>query len=91
MLVDGNLKGLIKQYSNKEMKVKFDGEIDNLCEGLNILEKNENELTVEIDESKISLADSIVEISKKGKINDLEINNTSIDNIVARLYREYKI
>lgn len=91
VLVDGNLKGLIKQYSNKEMKIKFDGEVDSLCDGLNVLEKNENELLVEIDESKISLADSIVEISKKGKIEDLEINNTSIDNIVARLYKEYKI
>lgn len=91
VLVDGNLKGLIKQYSNKEMKIKFDGEIDNLCDGLNVLDKNENEFTVEIDESKISLADSIVEISKKGKIEDLEISNTSIDNIVARLYKEYKI
>ena len=91
VLVDGNLKGLIKQYSNKEMKIKFDGEIDNLCEGLNILDKNENEFTIEIDESKISLADSIVEISKRGKIEDVEISNTSIDNIVARLYKEYKI
>ena len=91
VLVDGNLKGLIKQYSNKEMKIKFDGEIDNLCDGLNVLDKNENEFTVEIDESKISLADSIVEISKRGKIEDVEISNTSIDNIVARLYKEYKI
>lgn len=91
VLVDGNLKGLIKQYRNKEIKVKFDGEVDNLCDGLKILDKNENEMIVEIDESKISLADSIVDISKCGKIEDLEINNTSIDNIVARLYREYKI
>lgn len=91
LLVDGNLKGLIRQYSNKEIKVKFDGIIDDLCDGLKILEKNENEFRLEIDESKISLADSIVEISKIGKIEDLEISNTSIDNIVARLYREYKI
>ena len=91
LLVDGNLKGLIRQYSNKEIKVKFDGIVDNLCDGLKILEKSENEFRLEIDESKISLADSIVEISKIGKIEDLEISNTSIDNIVARLYKEYKI
>lgn len=91
LLVDGNLKGLIKQYSNKEIKVKFDEEIENFCDGLKILEKNENEYKLEIDESKINLADSIVEISKIGKIKDLEISSTSIDNIVARLYREYKI
>lgn len=91
VLVDGNLKGLIKQYSNKELKIKYDGEINNLCDGLNILEKSDNEIKVEIDEGKINLADSIVEISKRVKIEDLEINNTSIDDIVARLYKEYKI
>ena len=62
-----------------------------MCDGLKILEKSENEYRLEIDESKINLADSIVEISKIGKINDLEISSTSIDNIVARLYRDYKI
>ena len=91
MLLDGSLKGLIKQYSNKELKIKYDGEIDNLCEGLKILEKNDNEIRVEIDEEKMNLAESIVEISKIAKIEDLEVNKTSIDNIVARLYKEYKI
>ena len=28
---------------------------------------------------------------KKVKINDMEVKNTSIDNIVARLYKDYKI
>lgn len=91
VLLDGSLKELIKQYSNKELKIKYDGEIDNLCEGLKILEKNDNEIRVEIDEEKINLAESIVEISKIAKIEDLEVNKTSIDNIVARLYKEYKI
>ena len=72
VLVDGNLEGLIKQYSNKEIKLKYSGRL-------------------EIDENKISLADSIVNISKKVKINDMEVKNTSIDNIVARLYKDYKI
>lgn len=39
----------------------------------------------------MNLAESIVEISKIAKIEDLEVNKTSIDNIVARLYKEYKI
>lgn len=91
VLVDGNLRGLIKQYSNKEMVIKYSGRIDNLQDGLKILEKDDNKVRIDIDENKISLADSIVEISKKVKIEDLEISNTSIDNIVARLYKEYKI
>lgn len=91
VLVDGNLEGLIKQYSNKEIKLKYSGNIGNLDDGVKILEKDGNLVRLEIDENKISLADSIVNISKKVKINDMEVKNTSIDNIVARLYKDYKI
>lgn len=91
VLVDGNLRGLVKQYSNKEIKVKYLGQIDTLADGITILEKDNKIMRLEIDENKISLADSIVDISKKIKIEDLEVSNTSIDNIVARLYKEYKI
>ena len=91
VLVDGNLEGLIKQYSNKEIKLKYSGNIGNLDDGVKILEKDGNLARLEIDENKISLADSIVNISKKVKINDMEVKNTSIDNSVARLYKDYKI
>ena len=91
VLVDRNLEGLIKQYSNKEIKLKYSGNIGNLDDGVKILEKDGNLARLEIDENKISLADSIVNISKKVKINDMEVKNTSIDNIVARLYKDYKI
>ena len=91
VLVDGNLEGLIKQYSNKEIKLKYSGNIGNLDDGVKILEKDGNLSRLEIDENKISLADSIVNISKIVIINDLEVKNTSIDNIVARLYKDYKI
>ena len=91
VLVDGNLEGLIKQYSNKEIKLKYSGNIGNLDDGVKILEKDGNLARLEIDENKIILADSIVNISKKVKINDMEVKNTSIDNIVARLYKDYKI
>jgi len=91
VLVDENLEGLIKQYSNKEIKLKYSGNIGNLDDGVKILEKDGNLARLEIDENKISLADSIVNISKKVKINDMEVKNTSIDNIVARLYKDYKI
>ena len=91
VLVDGNLEDLIKQYSNKEIKLKYSGNIGNLDDGVKILEKDGNLARLEIDENKISLADSIVNISKKVKINDMEVKNTSIDNIVVRLYKDYKI
>ena len=91
VVVDGNLEGLIIQYSNKEIKLKYSGNIGNLDDGVKILEKDGNLARLEIDENKISLADSIVNISKKVKINDMEVKNTSIDNIVARLYKDYKI
>ena len=88
-----NYKTLIYYFdgNNKEIKLKYSGNIGNLDDGVKILEKDGNLARLEIDENKISLADSIVNISKKVKINDMEVKNTSIDNIVARLYKDYKI
>ena len=91
VLVDGNLEGLIKQYSNKEIKLKYSGNIGNLDDGVKILEKDGNLARLEIDENKISFEDSIVNISIKVTIPAMEVKNTSIDNIVARLYKDYKI
>ena len=58
---------------------------------MEILEKSKNEAKIQIDENKIKLADAINFLSNNLEIQDLEIKNTSIDNIVANLYKEYQI
>lgn len=91
VLLDGSFNGLIKQYSSKILNVKYKGDLSSLPIGMNVLEKNEDEVKIEVDENSIKLADSIVYLTNKIEVLDLEVKNTAVDNIVANLYKEYKI
>ena len=91
LLLDGSLNSLTKKYSNKILNVQYNGKLPTTMPQMEILEKSKNEAKIQIDESKIKLADAINFLSNNLEIQDLEIKNTSIDNIVANLYKEYKI
>ena len=56
-----------------------------------ILEKDKNEIKLEIDENKIKLTEAITFLNNQLDIIDLDIKNTSIDDVVANLYKEYQI
>lgn len=91
LLLDGKLSTLIKKYSNKNILIKYDGKLDDLCDGLTIINKTKEEANIQINEKKISVADSITYLANKVNIQDLQVKETSIDDIVAKLYKEYKI
>ena len=91
LLLDGNLKSLTKRYSKKIINVKYKGKIEELPLGIAVIEKNQEETKLEIDESKIKLAEAIVFLSNTVEIMDLEVKNTEIDDVVANLYKEYQI
>ena len=91
LLLDGSLNSLMKKYSKKELNIKYRGRITELPLGMRILEKNQNEAKIEVDEHQIKLADAIVFLSNIVEVQDLDVNNTPIDDVVANLYREYQI
>ena len=91
LLLDGSLNSLTKKYSNKILSVQYTGKLPAIMPQMEILEKSKNEAKIQIDENKIKLADAINFLSNNLEIQDLEIKNTSIDNIVANLYKEYQI
>lgn len=91
LLLDGSFNNLTKKYSKKIINVRYKGSIRDIPLGMQILDKNANEIKIEIDENKIKLADAIVFLSNNIEISDLEVKNTAIDDIVANLYREYQI
>lgn len=91
LLLDGSLNNLTKKYSKKILNVKLKGKIAEFPLGMRMLENNQNELKIEVDESKIKLADAIVFLSNTTEILDLEVKNTAIDDVVANLYKEYQI
>ena len=91
LLLDGSLNSLTKQYTKKILNVKYKGRIIELIPGMKILEKDKDQVKIEVDESKIKLADAIIYISNNIEVLDLEVKNTPIDDVVANLYKEYQI
>lgn len=91
ILLDGKLSDLKKKFRKKYITLKFKGKIDKLCDGISLIEKKEDATKFEIDEKKIPLAKAISYLTSKVDILDLEVENTSIDDMVVKLYQEYKI
>ena len=91
LLLDGSLNSLTKKYTKKILNVKYKGRLLDLIPGMRILDKEKDQVKIEVDENKIKLADAIVYISNNIEVLDLEIKNTPIDDVVANLYKEYKI
>lgn len=91
ILLDGNLSDLKKKFSKKYLTISFNGEINNLCEGLVLIEKYNNRIKLELDENILTLAKSIAFLSSKIEILDLEVDTTSVDDIVVKLYEEHGI
>lgn len=91
LLLDGSLSSLTKRYSKKIITVKYKGSIKDFPLGMKLLEKNQDEMKIEVDENNINLANAIAFLSDVIQILDLEVKNTAIDDVVANLYKEYQI
>ena len=91
LLLDGSLNNLTKKYTKKILNVKYKGRLLDLLPGMRVLEKDKDQVKIEVDEKKIKLADAIVYISNNIEVLDLEVKNTPIDDVVANLYKEYHI
>ena len=91
LLLDGSLNSLTKKYTKKILNIKYKSRIIELIPGMKILEKDKDQVKIEVDESKIKLADAIIYISNNIEVLDLEVKNTPIDDVVANLYKEYHI
>ena len=91
LLLDGSLNSLTKKYTKKILNVKYKGRIIELIPGMKILEKDKDQVKIEVDESKIKIEDAIIYIINNIEVLDLEVKNTPIDDVVANLYKEYQI
>lgn len=92
ILLDGSLEELKKRVSDrKQITIKHRGETPELCEGMYYLEQKDDKLSILIDPKIISVSGAIEYLSAQTEIIDLEASDISVDEMVARLYREYQI
>lgn len=92
VLYDGSLKKLQNRYETEKyvfLKTKDDLSIRH--KGIKKKTKNKEGYDLVIDTSKISISELLNIVSKKVTIEDIEIDHEAIDNIIVKLYQDYKI
>lgn len=92
VLYDGSLKKLQNRYeSEKYVSIKTCDKLSIRNNGILSKSKTKDGYYLTIDTRAISISELLNIISKKITIDDIEIDHESIDNIIVKLYKDYKI
>ena len=92
VLYDGSLKKLQSKYESESyIFVKTKDELMLKHKGIKHKIKNKEGYDIVIDKNLITISELLSIISKKVTIEDIEIEHEGIDNIIVKLYKDYKI
>ena len=92
ILLDGALESLKKQFSGgKTLRIEYQGNTPELPKGLSWQEKGENHGVLLLAPELLSVSEAISSLSAQVELRDVSVEDTPIDEIVANLYREYRI
>ena len=92
ILLDGALESLKKQFSGgKILRIEYQGSTPELPDGLCWQEKGENHGVLLLTPELLSVSEAISSVSAQVELRDVSVEETPIDEIVANLYREYRI
>ena len=92
VLYDGSLKKLQNKYeTEKYVSIKTRDLLSIRNKGIKDIRKNKEGYDLVIDTRLITISELLNVISKKITIEDIEIDHEGIDNIIVKLYEDYKI
>ena len=92
VLYDGNLRVLKSKYdTEKNISIKTKEKLVIKSKGIKTKKKTKEGYELVIDTNEISISELLNKISKKITIEDIDIENNSIDNLIVKLYEDYKI
>ena len=92
VLYDGSLKKLQNRYeSEKYVSIKTCDKLSIRNNGILSKSKTKDGYYLTIDTRAISISELLNIVSKKITIDDIEIDHESIDNIIVKLYKDFKI
>lgn len=91
-LYDGSLVKLKNKYDRKKyINVVTNDKLDLRSKCIISKKKTENGYKFVIDSEKADISSFINDITKKASIKDIEVDNESLEDIIATLYEEYEI
>jgi len=92
ILLDGSLAELKQRTSvRKILAVKYAGNAPGLPKGMNAIEEKEGKLTVSLDPAVLPVSDAITRLAAQTDLLDVSVSDISAEEMVAALYKEYKI
>lgn len=93
ILYDGSLRGLKHKYgSYKEVKITTKDTIKDIRKKGVISKHKENDVyNIVIDSNVITVSELLNYLSDKYVIDDIDIDNQKIDDIILKLYQDYKL
>lgn len=92
ILYDGSLKKLEQQYeTEKYVSIKTKDNLTIRKKGILKKTKNKEGYDLVIDTKYVSISELLNLISKKVRIEDIEIDHENIDSIIVKMYQDYKI
>ena len=92
ILLDGSLDELKKRSSErKTLVIKYIGLAPAICDGMTLVEAKDGRLVITLDPSVLSVSDAIAYIAAGTELLDLSVSGVSSEEMVAALYKEYRI
>jgi ABC-2 type transport system ATP-binding protein len=92
ILLDGTLTELKRRSpERKTLAVEYRGDAPKMCAGMTMAESKEGRIVVSLDPSCLSVSDAIVFLASQAELVDVSVSEASAEEMVAALYREYRI
>lgn len=92
ILLDGSLSELRKHTSdNKTMVIQYRGTAPALREGMEQIQSGEGQMTVRFSPARIPASEAIAYFAAHTELLDVSVADISTDEMVAALYKEYRL
>jgi len=92
ILLDGTMTELKRRFSqSKTLAIEYRGELPDLPDGSILRESSVGRVLLDIDPELISVSDFIASLSAQVEILDLSVSGISSEEMVAAMYKEYRI
>ena len=92
ILLDGSFDELKKHSSErKTFIVEYNGNKPGISEGMTLSEAKEGRLVIALDPTILSVSDAIASLASQTEITDVSVSGITAEEMVAALYKEYRI
>ena len=92
-LYDGNIDDIKKRYSNEKIVEVYYDNLTNIpvIKNTSIVSNENGIIKIKIDAKKITVSDVVRVYSKVCEIKDINVSSNPIDDIIYKLYEDFKI